>query len=140
MNARLYDILNNKSKNIDKIIKSNYSGSYLNNTKWYKLIDELTKNCEEIYINYKLIYDDVIEGYLFDIVDSKPYFMEPIKYKEVEWIEFRNEYPYWLNIDNKKAGKTIYKQDIRVIKSIIDSIGEFRVDIFLDRVRLYAYI
>ncbi len=140
MNARLYDILNNKSKNIDEIIKNNYSGSYLNNTKWYKLIDELTKNFEEIYINYKLVYDDIVEGYLFDSVDSEPYFLEPIKYKEIEWIEFKNEYSYLLNRDNKKAGKTIYKQDTRLIKSVIDKIGEFRVDIFSDKIRLYAYI
>lgn len=42
MDARLYDIIRHKSKNIDKLVRANYAGSYLNNTKWYKLIEMLT--------------------------------------------------------------------------------------------------
>lgn len=140
MDKRLYDIMKNKSKHIDKIIKSNYSGAYLNDTKWYKLINGLTTELGEVYINYKLIYDDVIEGYLFDSADFKPYFLEPIKYKEVEWIEFPNEYEYWINLNNLKAGKTIYKQKSKDIRAVIENIGEFRIDEFGDKIRLYAYI
>ena len=140
MDARLYDIINNKSKNIDKLVRKNYSGSYLNNSKWYKLIDILTNEFDEIFINYKLIYDDVIEGYLFDSADCVPYFIEPIKYREVEWIEFPNEYEYWENINNLKAGKKNYRQDFKAIKTKIDSIAEFQIDEFENRLRLYAYI
>lgn len=140
MDARLHDIINNKSKAIDEIVKKNYSGSYLNDTKWYKLINVLTIEFDEVFINYKLIYDDVIEGYLFDSVDVAPYFLEPIKYKEVEWIEFPNEYEYWVNTDNRKAGKKIYSQDFKAIKSKIESIGEFRIDEFENKIKLYAYI
>ena len=50
MNGRLHDIVKNKSKKIDKIIRRNYAGSYLNNTKWYKLMDGLTTEFDEIYI------------------------------------------------------------------------------------------
>lgn len=140
MNARLYNILKNKSKNIDEIVKNNYAGSFLNNTKWSKLIENLTNEFGEIYINYKLIYDDLIEGYLFDSVDFEPYFLEPIKYKEVEWIEFPKEYEYWVNRNNLKAGKKRYPQNIKTIKSLIDKIGEFKIDEYEDRVKLYAYI
>jgi len=140
MDARLHDIRNNKSKNIDKLVRKNYSGSYLNNTKWFKLIDTLTNEFDEVFINYKLIYDDVIEGYLFDSADFEPYFLEPIKYKEVEWIEFPNEYEYWVNINNLKAGKKNYHQDFKAIKTKIESIAEFRIDEFENRIRLYAYI
>jgi len=140
MNSRLHDILNNKSKNIDEIVRSNYSGSYLNNTKWNKLIEGLTNEFDEVFINFKLIYDDVIEGYLFDSADFEPFFLEPIKYKEVEWIEFSNQFEYWANINNLKAGKKIYKQDIKAIKSVIDKLGEFRIDEYENCIRLFAYI
>lgn len=140
MNSRLHDILNNKSKKLDDIVKRNYSGSFLNNTKWFNLIDNLTKVFDEVYINYKLIYDDIIEGYLFDSVDFEPYFLEPINYKEVEWIEFPNEFEYWSNINNLKAGKRIFNQDSIAIKSEIEKLGEFRIDEFENRIRLYAYI
>ena len=140
MNARFHDILKNKSKNIDKIVKGNYTGSYLNNTKWHELIDGLTTGLGEVYINYKLIYDDVIDASLFDSVDSVPYFIEPITYKEVEWIEFPSEYEYWTNVNNLKAGKTIYNQNTKAVKSVIDRIGEFRIDDYGSSVRLFAYI
>ena len=140
MDKRLHDIINNKSKDIDELVKKNYSNSYLNNTKWYKLIDVLTTEFNEFFINYKLIYDGVIGGYLFDSVDFKPYFLEPIKYKEVEWIEFPNQYEYWVNTNNLKAGKKTYTQDLSAIQSKIVSIGEFKIDVLENKLKLYAYI
>ena len=139
MDARLHSIVSNKSKEIDELVKRKYSGSFLNNTKWYKLIDVLTIEFDEVYINYKLIYDNIIKGYLFDSVDFEPYFLEPIKYNEVEWIEFPVEYEYWVNRDNLKAGKKIYNQDFKAIKLKIESIGEFRMDEFENKLKIYAY-
>ena len=140
MDARLLDIINNKSKDIDDLVRRNDSGSYLNNTKWYKLIDGLTNEFGEIFIYYKLIYDDVIEGYLFDSVDFEPYFIEPIKYKEVEWIEFPKEYEYWVSSNNLKAGKKIYEQELDAIKTEVESIGEFRINEFENKLKLHAYV
>jgi hypothetical protein len=139
MDARLYDIINNKSKDVDELIRKKYSSSYLNNSKWYRLIDLLTIEFDEVFINFKLVYDDIIEGYLFDSVDFKPYFLEPITYKEVEWIEFPAEYEYWINKDNLKAGKKTYNQDYKAIKSKIESIGDYRIDEFENKLKLYAY-
>ncbi len=140
MDKRLLDIVKNKAKDADELVRKKYSGSYMNNTKWYKLIEALTIEFGEVFVNFKLIYDDVIEGYLFDSVDVDPYFLEPIKYNEVEWISFPNEYEFWINQNNQKAGKKTYKQNIKAIKSKIDGIGIFRVDVFENRLRLYAYI
>ncbi len=140
MDARLHDIVKNKSKNIEEIVRRNYSGSYLNNTKWYKLIDGLTIEFDEIYIKYKLVYDKIVEGYLFDSVDFKPYFLEPIKYKEVEWIEIPNEYEYWKNRDNLKAGKTFFRQDLKAINTKIDKLGMFKIEKFSDKTKVYAYL
>jgi hypothetical protein len=140
MNGRLHDIVKNKSKKIDKIIRRNYAGSYLNNTKWYKLMDGLTTEFDEIYIKYKLVYDDITEGYLFNHVDFKPYFIEPIKYKEVEWIEIPLEYEYWRNRNNLKAGKTFFRQNLKAITTKINEIGEFKIEQFSDKTKLYAYL
>lgn len=136
MKARLHDIVNNKSKNIEAIISGNYASSYLNNTKWYKLMDELTTEFEDLYIKYKLVYDHVVEGYLFNMVDSEPYFLEPIKYKEVEWIVIPNEYEYWKNSNNLKAGKTIFKQDLQAINIEIAKIGKFEMEQFSEETKI----
>ena len=69
MDARTYKIFKTKSEEADKIIQKKYSASFLNNTKWYKLINELTLEFENIYINYKLIYDEVIRSFMFNVVE-----------------------------------------------------------------------
>jgi hypothetical protein len=84
MNTRLHNILKYKSKSVDQIIKNNYQYSYLNNSKWYKLINKLTTEFDVLGVNFKLVYDDVIESNLIDNVDSYPYFIEPIAYKVIE--------------------------------------------------------
>lgn len=58
-----------KPKNIDRLISEKFKASYLNNTKWYKLIDGLTNKFNVIHIDYKLIYEDKVEGILFDMTD-----------------------------------------------------------------------
>ena len=139
MNARTHKILNTDSKQVDKIIQKKYSASFLNNTKWYKLINGLTYEFENIYINYKLIYDEKVEGYLFDNVDFEPFFLEPIRYKEVEWIEFPREYEYWSNPNNLKADKKIFTQDLISILDKIESIGLFQLEQEDKSIKIYAY-
>lgn len=38
---------------IDKIAKDRFESSFMNDSKWHKLIESLTDNLEEIYLNYK---------------------------------------------------------------------------------------
>jgi len=139
MDARTHKILNTDSKQVDKIIQKKYSASFLNNTKWNKLINGLTYEFENIYINYKLIYDEKVEGYLFDNVDFEPFFLEPIRYKEVEWIEFPKEYEHWSNPNNLKAGKKIFTQDLISILDKIESIGLFQLEQEDKSIKIYAY-
>ncbi|WP_196888363.1 DUF6678 family protein [Aureivirga sp. CE67] len=139
MSESLYKTSKYNSKKVDKIIREKYSASFLNNTKWYKLIDALTLKFDEIYIQYKLIYNEEVEGYLFSDVDCPPYFLEPIEYKEVEWIEFPKEYEDWRNLDNLKAGKKQFSQNIEDIKSEIEKIGQFVLEDYENKIRLYAY-
>jgi len=113
MDSRLHNIVKFKSQNVDQLIKERFSSAFINNTKWVKMINTLTYKLDDLYLNYKLIYDDVVKGSLFDIADTEPYFIEPIVYKEVEWIEFPNEYEDLVNENNCKAGRKMIKQDIK---------------------------
>jgi len=123
----------------DKVIKKSFSAAYMNNTKWYKLIEKLTDNFETVYLNYKLIYNNSVKGHHFDTADFEPFFLEPILYKEIEWIEIPSNYESWVSTSNRKAGKKLYHQDLNEIKSEIDKIGNFELDVQEDKIRLYAY-
>lgn len=92
---------------INKHVEQNYRTSYMSNAKWHKLIEALTTDLTEVYIRHKLIYSDVISGCFFDDTDHKPFFLEPIVYQEVEWIEIPYQYEDWKNTNNHNAGKTI---------------------------------
>ncbi len=135
-----YKIVQHNRKHIDNVLKTKYSASFMSNTKWEKLMRSIETEFNEVYINYKLIYGDEIEGYIFTSVDVSPYFIEPIFYKEVEWIEFPKAYTWWVNENNLKAGKTHYTQNIHLIKTIINKLGVFKIDEYEDRIRLYAYL
>jgi hypothetical protein len=112
----------------------------MNNTKWHKLLEHLTNSLNEVCIKYKLVYDDVIEDSIFDTPDFQPFFIEPITYKEVEWIEFPANYDNWINPNNLKAGKTTFKQDLAVIKTEIDKIGQSKLEQDENTIRLYGYL
>ena len=139
MDARTHKILNYSSAYTDNLIKENFSSSYMNNTKWVKLIETLINEFEEIYVNYKLIYDEVIDSYLIDILDFEPFFLEPIIYKEIQWIEFPDEYEFWKNKNNLKAAEQLYIQDLDSITKVIEKIGKFCLEKFLNSIRIYAY-
>jgi len=139
MDARTHKILNYSSAYTDNLIKENFSSSYMNNTKWVKLIETLINEFEEIYVNYKLIYDEVIDSYLIDILDFEPFFLEPIIYKEIQWIEFPDEYEFWKNKNNLKAAEQLYIQDLDSITKVIEKIGKFCLEKFPNGIRIYAY-
>jgi len=139
MDSRLHNIVNYKSKNVDQLIKERFTSSFMNNTKWVKMINTLTYKLDKLYLNYKLIYDDVIEGSLFDMADAEPYFVEPIVYKEIEWIEFPNEYEGWVNENNRKAGRKIINQDIEKIKLELEKLGQYDLEFYDNKIRLYGY-
>ncbi len=94
---------------------------------------------EVLAVNYKLVYDDVIEQNLMNNVDFEPYFIEPIRYKEIEWIAFPNQFEDWINPNNLKAGKRFYYQDVNGFEIVINGIGSFMMEWFEDYVRVYGY-
>jgi hypothetical protein len=139
MDSRLYNIVNYKTQNAEQLIQDRFTASFMSNTKWVKLINILTYKLDKVFLNYKLIYDEVIEGSLFNMADTEPYFIEPILYKEVEWIEFPNEYEDWINLNNLKAGKHKVKQNIDEIKSALDKQGIFDLELYDGKIRLFGY-
>ena len=139
MDERLQNIVNHRSKKFKSIIELKYSASYLNNTKWEKLLNNLIEEMNEVVVKYKLVYDDVIKETIIDMIDDRPFFIEPILYEEIEWIEFPKQYENWVNENNKKAGKKTYHQDVNILMEHLKMIGEFNLDIFESGIRLYAY-
>ena len=111
----------------------------MSDTKWNKLIETLTDELDHIYVNYKLIHSDEINRYMFITPDFSPFFIEPIFYKEIEWIEFPTEYEDWINENNRKAGKRLYQQNLKHISKQILNIGKFELETNNDSIRLYGY-
>ena len=128
-----------EKNNIEKIINEEFSASFMNDTKWDKLIEVLTEKMDEIFVNYKLIHDETIYFTSFDIPDFKPFFLEPIFYKEVEWIEFPEVFKIEQNIRTTRKYSKEQKQDIDSIERIINAIGEFMIERKENNLKLYAY-
>ncbi len=129
------------SEKIQKIVLEKYRGSFMNNSKWVKLIRKIVENFDVIKkCTVKLIYDDEIR--LLNITGDEQYDLDfysnsmegmltnPIVpgwtvYKEIEWISF----PY----DAEVA------QDIFKIKEQIRMLGEFNDELTDNYYRIYAY-
>ncbi len=134
---------------LDKLIKEKFSASFMNNSKWVKLISTIVANSSEIKLcKVKPIWDDK-EPYRqllftentrfdFDFYDSAMEAMISEKptgwyaYKEIHWLDFPSIV--------KREGKTNNtQQNIQLIKEIIDSIGEYKTELTETNLRLYAY-
>ena len=126
-------------KNIENIIHENNFSSFMNNSKWEKLFENLIEGFDSVFIRYKLIGREKIEETEFDMVDFNPYFIEPVLYKEIEWIEFPQK---MLIINNKRISRqTIseYNQDASEIENLINKIGAFDLERSNGTLRLYGY-
>ena len=124
---------------MDKIIEERFTSSFMNDSKWDKLIEVLTDKLDEIFVNYKLIHDDNIGSTSFETPDFKPFFIEPTFYKEVEWIEFPKIFK--IEENNRTTGKYMkeQEQDIDSIEKIINQIGKFMLEKDDNSIKLFAY-
>jgi hypothetical protein len=127
---------------IDKIILTNYTASFMNNSKWVKLIQLLVDNTQFIArCDVKLIHDDKIreliisgeEQFDFDFYENAMEAMitNPVTpgwtlYKEIEWISFPiiSEAP----------------ENIIKLKQLVQKLGDFRTDLTDEYYRIFAYI
>ncbi|WP_422091720.1 DUF6678 family protein [Tenacibaculum ovolyticum] len=125
--------------NLNKIIDNKFSSSFMNDSKWDKLMECLTDKFNEIFVNFKLVHSDEIKNTSFITTDFKPFFIEPILYKEIEWIQFPSEYEI---TKNKRTTRKLTKsqtQDIHQIEKEINSLGVFELEINKSDLKLYAY-
>lgn len=111
----------------------------MSNSKWEKLIDNITELQGEVFVNYKLIYSSEVYSSSFISSDYKPFFIEPTVYREVEWIEFPSVYEDYINRNNRKAGKKLYQQNIDAILQVLNSIGQFEIEFSKIGLKIYAY-
>lgn len=125
---------------LDRLIAARFSVSLMSDSKWERLLDRLTEVFEGgIHIDYKLIHEDSIRSATFVTSDFGPFFLEPIVYREVEWIEFPRRYEDFVNPDNRKAGQRFYDQNLDAILAGIQQIGQFEIEQTATGLRLYAY-
>lgn len=140
MKTKQSNLYQQKTERVNKLIEERKLSSFMSNTKWKKVLGMLENQFETVFINFKLVYNEDIKSIEFSLVDCQSYIIEPILYKEVEWIEFPKTYMNWINENNKKAGKKEFSQDIQAIQFQIEKMGQFRLESFSDKVRLYAYL
>ena len=130
----------NRRKRLNRIISEKFNASLMSDSKWEKFIDRITDFIDaDIFIYYKLIHDHKIYETFLKHSDFKPFFAEPTIYKEVEWIEFPDEFEDFVSKSNLKAGKRIYRQDVQRITDAINKVGQFVLERNSKSVRLYAY-
>ncbi|WP_298902633.1 DUF6678 family protein [uncultured Psychroserpens sp.] len=131
--------MNLTKKNIENIIRESNFSSFMNNTKWEKLFENLIEEFDSVFIRFKLVGREKIEETEFDMVDFTPYFMEPILYNEIEWIQFPEK---MLIIKNRRVSRqTIseHSQDITEIENLINEIGIFDLERGDKTLKLYGY-
>ena len=123
------DSARNKTENIIKA----FSASFMNDSKWVKLLSMLSEINGSIDAKVKLVWDtEKRDTWIDDTIQYElDYYQNSMesmisgypkgwyKYKEIEWIEFQS--------------------DIKVIENIINSIGKFELEEINGNLRLYGY-
>ncbi|NQY05810.1 MAG: hypothetical protein HRT68_06290 [Flavobacteriaceae bacterium] len=123
---------------LDQLIKESFSASFMNNTKWLKLVERLTDAFDNPYVDYKLVTSSKIDNcFLFN--DYYNWFYEPILFKEVEWVCFPKECEIIHGRRITRKIKKNYTQDIDQIEQIILEIGQFILEKTDDYLKVYAY-
>ncbi|WP_415896032.1 DUF6678 family protein [Neptuniibacter sp. PT34_22] len=129
-----------KVEKIDSLIADKYSVSLMSDSKWDKLIEGVTNIFEQgVHVNYKLIHSIEVFSTILTSADLKPFFIEPILYKEVEWLEFPAIYEDFISTDNLKAGRKKYLQCIDNIEATIESVGQFDLERTEHSIKMFAY-
>ncbi|MGY6649909.1 hypothetical protein [Wenyingzhuangia sp. IMCC45574] len=126
---------------LNEIIRDKYWVSYMTDGKWYKLALALTEQLEEVFVLYKLVYNDELAFTSIKHPASKTNFMGTIAYKEVEWIEFPKEFVletgYIEDLDLPFDEE--HSQDVSLIEKIIKNTGTYNFERKVNSVKLFAY-
>ena len=124
---------------IDEHVRERYRCSFMSNTKWRKLLNTIGDLFPAGFaLRFRLIHGNEVRELLLDEADDQ-FFAEPTHYKEVEWVEFPDEFEDWIDPNNRKAGSEAKPQDLAKIRDAIQSLGEFETDDLGRSVRVYGY-
>lgn len=131
---------------LDKLIAAAQLQPLLSNAKWVKLLTALVESWSLVQkCRVKLIWEDAsVERYLYideydsynfnyyasaleSMVSGPPSLGGWCAYKEIEWLEF----------GRVVSGET---RDLAAIQRVIEGVGQFRVELMPDSLRLFAYL
>lgn len=95
---------NKKITRLESVIRRSFSTSHMSNSKWAKLLKAVAAFEEASYpISYKLVNDGQIKSSRTEPYEEHVdlhWFIEPLIYKELEWLEFTSE-------DNDNLGELV---------------------------------
>lgn len=128
-----------------------FSGSYMNNTKWIKLFDALSNENQIIKKCYvKDIWDDVLREIeipsrdLFDEAFSRTGINDvfsggPYEFTEIEKLIFPKNWSIQRKMRDENLNPFEYAQDIDKIKTLITSVGLFEIEHEPESLVIYGY-
>jgi hypothetical protein len=129
-----------------------FSGRFMNNTKWFKLFKTLSENSEVIkkcsIIN---IYDDVsrtieipTQEEFFIVYDEKgikdePTAGGPMLFKEIRWIEFPATWSIQRTMRDEVLQPLVFDQNLDLIENILVKTGELEIEQDEICLKVYGY-
>ena len=143
--------LNKISERIEKAI-ANFNGSFMSDTKWRKFFNALIE--QEICLkefSLKYVRDETIRqgsGVLFESKYEQyftgngfkdPGLGGPALFKEIEWIEFKDNIEFSRHHTNPDLSYIKRVQLVEPIKELLESLGQFEYDIDQNSLKLYGY-
>lgn len=136
----MFDLAKYEEK-IDKLIRDDYTCSYMSNSKWIKLFkaldtDEITLNHVSLkkisnldsFFTYMPKSEDLDLKWVTEGYNECKYF-----YKEIEWVEFVACYK-----PSDIPAEYEY-QSIDLVRNVISSIGLFQVEESLNGLKVFGY-
>jgi len=129
---------------LKKLIKKDFNCSFMSNSKWRKLFLALAPlNLEHAYWKFVDCKDEFLDRFVEEkflmerfIGDCCLSIGEPFAYRRIQWVEIPEA---GINHQYEKISYINFKQDIEAIESILESIGEFEIEITERGIRIYGH-
>jgi len=122
--------------------------SYMNNTKWFKLFDQLRQ--EKLFFNVaqiKFLISDTVNRFSFDQFDSDNFDNSgfgdigggPFNFNEIEWISIPRKPEFKRRNRDEKLRPKIISQPIDDIEKVMNLLGQFEYDSDVIELKIYGY-
>lgn len=122
--------------------------SYMNNTKWFKLFDQLKQ--EKLFFRVaqiKFLISDTATRFSFDQFESDNFDNSgfgdfgggPFNFNEIEWISIPRKPEFERRNRDEILNPKVISRPIDKIEKVMDSIGRFEYDIDEIGLKIYGY-